>query len=58
MAAVSDFISPEEAWRIALDKVADAYRTAPSSDAVKGAEFALHCAYRLVTDTKQGVDRF
>lgn len=58
MAEPTDFITPEEAFRVALEFTAEAYRTGPSSDAVKSAEFALHCTYRLVTYSHKGKDRF
>jgi hypothetical protein len=46
-------MTPDEAWRIALEELAKAYRTAPTPDGVRGAEYATMVAYKLVTDAER-----
>lgn len=55
---VNPYLSPEEVFNLALDKLIEAYRRGPSSIDVTAAQFALRETYLLVTDPDKGGGRF
>jgi len=55
---VNPYLSPEEVFNLALDKLVEAYRRGPATTDVEAAQFALRETYWLVTDPDKGRGRF